>query len=318
MEIIKNNKTVVIALGGNAILQAGEKGTCEEQYNNVKIAAIEIVKIIREGYGIALTHGNGPQVGNLYIQNSLAGEAVPPMPLDVLSAESQGLIGYFIQQAMQNELASQNIDIPVLTLITQVEVDKNDPAFKNPTKPVGQFHTRKEAELLMDKASILMKEDSKKRWRKIVPSPKPVSIVEKEAIKANIEDGIIVIVSGGGGIPVIKNNNNLVGVEAVIDKDSSACRLGIDIKADILMILTDVDQVALNFNTPDEKLIDKMSVEEAKRYIAEGHFKEGSMKTKVEASVKFVENGGEKSIIGSLYFACSALDGNRGTTIKSG
>ncbi|GAI69446.1 unnamed protein product, partial [marine sediment metagenome] len=258
MEIIKNNKTVVIALGGNAILQAGEKGTCEEQYNNVKIAAIEIVKIIREGYGIALTHGNGPQVGNLYIQNSLAGEAVPPMPLDVLSAESQGLIGYFIQQAMQNELAGQNIDIPVLTIITQVEVDKNDPAFKNPTKPVGPFHTRKEAELLMDKASILMKEDSKKRWRKIVPSPKPVSIVEKEAINANIEDGIIVIVSGGGGIPVIKKNNNLVGVEAVIDKDSSACRLGIDIKADILMILTDVDQVALNLNTPDEKWIDTM------------------------------------------------------------
>jgi len=315
METIKNNKTVVIALGGNAILQAGEKGTYEEQYNNVKVAAVEIVKLIKEGYGIALTHGNGPQVGNLYIQNSLAGESVPPMPLDVLSAESQGFIGYFMQQAMQNELTNQNIDIPVLTIVTQVEVDKDDPAFKNPTKPVGPFHTKKEAELLMDKASLVMKEDSKKRWRKTVPSPAPISIVEKKAIKANIDDELVVIVSGGGGIPVIRKDNILIGVEAVIDKDSSACRLGIDIKAEILMILTDVDRVALNFNTPDEKWIDSMTVAEAKQYIAEGHFKEGSMKPKVEAAVRFVENGGEKSIIGSLKYAQSSLHGENGTTI---
>ena len=310
-----NNKIIVIALGGNAILQADEKGTYEEQNNNVKLAATEIVKIIKEGYNIALTHGNGPQVGNLYIQNSLAGEAVPPMPLDVLSAESQGLIGYLMQQAMQNELASQNIDIPVLTIITQVEVDEDDPAFENPTKPVGPFHTRKEAELLMDKTSILMKEDSKKRWRNVVPSPKPISIVEKEAIKANVEDELIVIVSGGGGIPVIKKDNKLVGVEAVIDKDSSACRLGIDIKADILMILTDVDRVALNYNTPNQKWIDTMSLEEARRHLAEGHFKEGSMKPKIEASIRFLENGGEKSIITALFSASAAIKGKAGTTI---
>jgi len=315
LNIKKNNKIIVIALGGNAILQAAQNGTHEEQSNNVKIAATEIVKIIKEGYSIALTHGNGPQVGNLYIQNSLAGESVPPMPFDVLTAESQGLIGYLMQQAMQNELASQNIDIPILTIITQVEVDKADPAFKNPTKPVGPFHTKKEADLLQAKTSILMKEDNNKRWRKIVPSPKPISIIEKDAIKANIDDEIIVIVSGGGGIPVVREDHQLVGVEAVIDKDSSACRLGIDIKAAILMILTNVDRIALNFNTPKEKWLDSLSVEEAKRYIAEGHFGEGSMKPKVEAAIQFIENGGEKSIIGSLNYACSAIHGKHGTTI---
>ncbi len=308
-------KVIVIALGGNAILQAGQRGTYEEQYGNVKLAATEIVKIYNEGYRIALTHGNGPQVGNLYIQNSLAGEAVPPMPLDVLSAESQGLIGYFMQQAMQNILAEKNDTTPVMTIVTQVEVASDDPAFDNWTKPVGPFHTKREAELLMDKASIQMKEDSKKRWRKVVPSPFPISIVEKEAIKANIKDEIIVIVSGGGGIPVKREGNQLVGIEAVIDKDSSACRLGLDINADILMVLTDVEQVALNFNTPDEKWIDTMTVEKAKQYVTEGHFKEGSMKPKVEAAIRFVENGGERSIISSLYSAHAAVQGNAGTTI---
>ena len=310
-----DKKVVVIALGGNAILQAGQKGTYEEQYNNVKVAATEIVKIIIEGYGIALTHGNGPQVGNLYIQNSLAGESVPPMPLDVLSAESQGMIGYFMQQTMQNELAAQGVDIPVITVVTQVEVANDDPAFKDPVKPVGPFHTKKEAELLMERASILMKEDSKKRWRKVVPSPKPICIVEKDAIKANIDDNIISIVSGGGGIPVRRENGLLVGIEAVIDKDLSACRLALDINADILMILTDIDQVALNFNTPDEKWIDSMTVEEANQYVDAGHFKEGSMKPKVEAAIRFVENGGEKSIIGSLKYASDLINGKHGTTI---
>jgi len=309
------NKTIVVAVGGNAILQAGEKGSYEEQYNNVKIAVTEIVKIIGDGYGIALTHGNGPQVGNLYIADSLAGEAIPPMPLDALSAESQGLIGYFMQQEMQNELEKKGIDLGVITLITQVLVGADDPAFKNPTKPIGPFHTRKEAELLKQKTSFVMKEDSNRRWRRVVPSPKPISIVEREIIKSNVDNGYIVIVSGGGGVPVIKNGRGMTGVEAVIDKDSSACCLGIEIEADILLILTNVDQVALNYNTPSQEWIDKMSLEEAKRYLAEGHFKEGSMKPKIEASIKFVENGGEKSVIGSLFSASSAIKGESGTTI---
>jgi carbamate kinase len=310
-----NNKIIVVALGGNAILQAHEKGTYEEQVNNVKKAVAEIVKLIKDGYRIALTHGNGPQVGNLYIQNSLAGEAVPPMPLDVCSAESQGLIGYFMQQEMQNELDRNSIDLPVISFVTQVLVGADDPAFKNPSKPIGPFHNKKEAELLMQKTSFVMKEDSNHRWRRVIPSPRPIRIVERGVIKNSIDNGCIVIASGGGGIPVVKHGKETVGVEAVIDKDLSACCLGIDINAHILLILTDIDKVALNYNTPNQKWIDTMSVEKAKRYLAEGHFKEGSMKPKIEASISFVENGGEKSVIGSLFSASAAIKGKAGTTI---
>jgi len=309
------NKIIVIALGGNAILQANERGTYQEQVNNVKRAVAEIIKLIKEGYRIVLTHGNGPQVGNLYIQNSLAGEVVPPMPLDACSAESQGLIGYFIQQEMQNRLKKQGITVPVMTFITQVLVSPDDPAFKNPTKPIGPFHNKKEAELLIQKTSFIMKEDSNHRWRRVVPSPQPIGIIEKEIIKDNIEKGYIIIASGGGGIPVVEKGQEIVGVEAVIDKDLSACRLGLDIKAHILLILTDVERVALNYNTPRQKWIDKMSVREAAQYLAEGHFREGSMKPKVEACLKFLENGGEKGIIGSLFSASSAVKGLSGTTI---
>jgi carbamate kinase len=308
-------KTIIVALGGNAILQAEERGTFEEQRANVRRAVIEIVKLIEEGYRVAITHGNGPQVGNLYIQNSLAGEVVPPMPFDACSAESQGLIGYIIQQDMQNELARIDSRIPVVTFVTQVLVRSDDPAFKNPTKPIGPFHSKKEADLLLQKTSFVMKEDSKRRWRRVIPSPKPLHIVEKEVIKKSIADGCIVIASGGGGIPVIQKDGDLIGVEAVIDKDLSACCLGIDINAQILLILTDVERVALNYSQPDQKWIDRMNLEEAKRYLSQGHFKEGSMKPKIEAGIEFLENGGERCIIGSLHSAVSALKGKSGTTI---
>jgi carbamate kinase len=311
------NKTIVLALGGNAILQAHEKGTYHEQINNVKKAVVEIIKLIQDGYKVIITHGNGPQVGNLYIQNSLAGEVVPPMPLDACSAESQGLIGYFIQQEIKNELVRNNIDLPVITLITQVLVDVDDPAFINPTKPIGPFHSRKEAEFLRKRTSFVMKEDSNKRWRRVVPSPRPIGIVEKEVIKKNVDEGYIVVTSGGGGIPVVKRGAEIVGVEAVIDKDLSACRLAADINANILLILTDIDRVALNYNSPKQKWIDTMSLVEAKKYLAEGHFKEGSMKPKIEAGISFLENGGDKSIIGSLFLANSAIKGKSGTTIKN-
>jgi carbamate kinase len=294
------NKTIVLALGGNAILQAHEKGTYYEQISNVKKAVVEIIKLIQDGYKVIITHGNGPQVGNLYIQNSLAGEVVPPMPLDACSAESQGLIGYFIQQEIKNELVRKNIDLPVITLITQVLVDADDPAFMNPTKPIGPFHNQKEAEFLRKRTSFVMKEDINKRWRRVVPSPRPIEIVEKEVIKKNVDEGYIVVTSGGGGIPVVIKDEEIVGVEAVIDKD-----------------LTDIERVALNYNSPKQKWIDTMSLGEAKKYLAEGHFKEGSMKPKIEAGISFVENGGEKSIIGSLFLANSAIKGKSGTTIKN-
>jgi carbamate kinase len=309
------NKTIVVAFGGNAILQADEKGTYDEQRANVRRAVIEIVKLIKEGYRVVITHGNGPQVGNLYIQNSLAGEIVPPMPFDVCSAESQGLIGYIIQQEMQNELEKANFHIPVVTFVTQVLVDSDDPAFKNPTKPIGPFHNKREADLLAQKTSFIMKEDSNRRWRRVIPSPSPISIIEKEIIKKNIAEGCIVIASGGGGIPVIMKGREIVGVEAVIDKDLSACCLGIDINAQILLILTDVERVALHYNSPDQEWIDRMSLREAKRFLALGYFKEGSMKPKIEAGIRFLENGGERSIIGSLRSASSSLTGTSGTTI---
>ena len=309
------NKTIVVAFGGNAILQADEKGTYKEQLSNVQRAVVEIVKLIKEGYRVVITHGNGPQVGNLYIQNSLAGEVVPPMPFDVCSAESQGMIGYFIQQEMQNEFEKNDIDIPVVTFVTQVLVDCDDPAFQYPTKPIGPFHNKREADLLAQKTSFVMKEDSNRRWRRVIPSPRPVGIVEKKIIKDNIDNGCMVIAAGGGGIPVVKKGKEIVGVEAVIDKDLSACCLGIDIQAEILLILTDIEKVALNYNTSDQKWIDKMSLGDAKRYLAQGHFKEGSMKPKIEAGIRFLENGGEKSVIGSLLAASSALQGTSGTTI---
>lgn len=309
------NKTIVVAFGGNAILQADEKGTYKEQLSNVQRAVVEIVKLIKEGFRVVITHGNGPQVGNLYIQNSLAGEAVPPMPFDVCSAESQGLIGYLIQQEMQNEFEKNDIDIPVVTFVTQVLVDCDDPAFQYPTKPIGPFHNKREADLLAQKTSFVMKEDSNRRWRRVIPSPRPLGIVEKKIIKDNIDNGCMVIAAGGGGIPVVKKGKEIVGVEAVIDKDLSACCLGIDIHAEILLILTDIEKVALNYNTSDQKWIDKMSLGDAKRYLAQGHFKEGSMKPKIEAGIRFLENGGEKSVIGSLLAASSALQGTSGTTI---
>ncbi len=308
-------KTIVVALGGNAILQPGERGTYREQLRNVRKAVGEMVKLIEDGCRLVLTHGNGPQVGNLYIQNSLAGEAVSPMPLDVCSAESQGMIGYFIQQEMQNELARKGISAPVVTLITQVLVDTDDPAFENPSKPIGPFHNRREAELLMEKTSFVMKEDSNRGWRRVIPSPKPVGIVEKEIIKNNLADGCVVIASGGGGIPVIRKGKEIVGVEAVIDKDLSACRLGIDVRAHFLLILTDVERVALDYHTPAERWLDTMNLKEAKEYLAQGHFKEGSMKPKIEAGIRFLEGGGEKSIIASLFSARSAVQGESGTTM---
>lgn len=309
------NQTMVVALGGNAILQASEKGTYEEQVANVKRAVVEVVKLIKLGYRIAITHGNGPQIGNLYIQNSLAGEVIPSMPLDVCSAKSQGMIGYFIQQELQNELIRNKIDMPVATFITQVLVSEDDPAFRNPTKPIGLFHNKKEAKFLIEKAFFIMKEDAHHRWRRVVPSPNPLCIKERDIIKTSIDNGCIVIASGGGGIPVIRKGNEIVGVEAVIDKDLSACRLAIDIGASILLILTDIERVFLYFNAPKQKAISTICIEEVKTFLNEGHFKEGSMRPKIEAGIRFIENGGEKCIISNLFSAVSAVEGRSGTTI---
>ena len=310
-------KTVVVALGGNAIIQPGQKGTFEEQMANVHVTCEQLAHMVKSGdYRVVVTHGNGPQVGNLLLQNEAGKDVAAPMPLFALGAESQGFIGLMIQQNLGNLLAEQgNSDIPVATIVTQVVVDKNDPAFANPTKPVGPFYSEEEAKALEADKGYNVREDAGRGWRRVVPSPDPIEINEKAAIRLLVEAKSLVIASGGGGIPVMRENGKLVGVDAVIDKDLAGERLAVDVGASIFMVLTDVDSVRLNYNTPDERALSSITIDEAKKYAEEGHFAKGSMEPKVRAAVRFVEAGGEKAIITSLDQAVAALEGNAGTTI---
>lgn len=310
-------KTVVVALGGNAIIQPGQKGTFEEQMANVHVTCEQLAQMVKSGdYRVVVTHGNGPQVGNLLLQNEAGKNVAAPMPLFALGAETQGFIGLMIQQNLGNLLAEQgNGDISVATIVTQVVVDKSDPAFANPTKPVGPFYSEAEAKALEADKGYNVREDAGRGWRRVVPSPDPIEIHEKDAIRHLVEARAIVIASGGGGIPVTKENGKLVGVDAVIDKDLAGERLAVDVGASIFMVLTDVDSVRLNYKTPDEKVLSKITIAEAKKYAEEGHFAKGSMEPKVRAAVRFIEAGGEKAIITSLDQAVAALNGKAGTTI---
>jgi carbamate kinase len=310
-------KTVVVALGGNALLQVWQKGTFEEQMQNVYNAMEQLADMVLSGkWRLVITHGNGPQVGNILLQNEAGKHLVPPMPMDVCGAESQGMIGYMIQQAMHNVLARRGRpDIPVVTVVTQVLVDKSDPAFQNPTKPIGPFYTKGESLRLKEEKGWHVVEDAGRGWRRVVPSPDPKAIVEKEAIRILVENHAIVIASGGGGIPVIKENGSYRGVEAVIDKDLAGERLAEDVGAQVFLILTDVDRVRLNYRKPNEVALSRMTVSEAKKYLAEGHFAKGSMEPKVKACIRFVEAGGELAIIASLNQATAALEGRAGTQI---
>jgi len=310
-------KVTVIALGGNAILQPGQKGTFEEQMANVETTCRQLTQMVLSGqYKLVITHGNGPQVGNILLQNETAKDVAAPMPLYVCGAESQGLIGYMIQQSLHNLLQEVGKgDIPVATVVTQVVVDENDPAFQNPSKPVGPFYSEEEAKRLAAEKGYVVKEDAGRGWRRVVPSPDPIEIFEKEAIRQLIAARSIVIASGGGGIPVVKKDGKLAGVDAVIDKDLAGERLAVDVEAKIFLILTDVDEVKLNYKTPQERGISHMTVEEAKRYREEGHFAKGSMEPKVRAAIRFIEAGGERAIITSLGKAMEALEGKAGTTI---
>lgn len=310
-------KTVVVALGGNAILQPKQKGTIEEQMANVSYSAQQIVKLIQAGYRVVVAHGNGPQVGNILLQNAAARDQVPAMPLDVCGAESQGLIGYMIQQCIGNELQKAGLDKQVVTLLTQVVVDRDDPAFRNPTKPVGAFYSQEEAEKNMREKGETWIEDSGRGWRKVVPSPMPKEIKEIETIRTLVENGVVVIAAGGGGIPVEKKGELLAGVEAVIDKDLASSLLAKQLGADILVIATDVSHVAINWGTPDQKNLERLTVDEAKRYLEEGQFGKGSMGPKVQAALSFVEGGGE-ALITSLANLEAGVKGESGTRIVKG
>jgi carbamate kinase len=310
---------VVLALGGNALLRKGESGSFFEQFENVKKTAKILADLIEKGHKIVITHGNGPQVGATLLRHD-AGQKVyevPAFPMDVCGAETQGFIGYMIQQALGNELKKRGIDIGVVTIVTRVLVDDKDPAFKNPTKPVGPFYTREEMEKIKkEHPEYVFKEDKARGgWRRVVPSPDPKKILEGEAIKALVDSGFIVVASGGGGIPVIETSEGIKGVEAVIDKDLAGERLASLIGADKFVILTDIDGAYINFGKPNQKKIEKIRAEELKKYVEEGHFAEGSMLPKILATIRFVENGGKEAIIAELSQLVQAINGKAGTHV---
>lgn len=312
---MEHKRTIVIALGGNAILQPGQRGTDAVQIENVNTTCSQIAEMIKEGYRVVITHGNGPQVGNILIQNGAGADRVPAMPLDICGAESQGLIGYMIQQQLTNILEKIGIRIPVVTVVTQMVVDRDDPAFTKPAKPVGPFYSKDYAESAMKEKGENWIEDAGRGWRKVVPSPNPIRMIEIDSILKLISSGCIVIANGGGGIPVVEENSRYVGVEAVIDKDLGGERLAINVGADIFMILTDVPKVYLNYKKPGQIELDEISLKELENYQSEGHFRAGSMGPKVEACRRFVKNGGTSAIITSLDTAILSLDGKAGTRI---
>lgn len=311
-------KRVVVALGGNAILQPGQKGTFESQLENIKITAKQLVSLVERGYQLLITHGNGPQVGQVYLQQKAAEkEGIPSMPLHACGAFTQGLLGYMIQQCLFNEMKKAGLNNNVATVVTQVLVSKDDPAFKNPTKPIGPFYSEEHAKKAMEEFGEVWKEDSGRGWRRVVPSPEPQTIIEIDAIKELLSKGTIVIASGGGGIPVfLDENGELKGIDAVIDKDLAAEKMAEEIDADIFVILTDVPYVAINYKKPDQKNLMNVKLEEMKKYYDEGHFKEGSMGPKVKAVLKFVENKKRTAVITSLDNALQAAEGIFGTVVS--
>ncbi len=305
---------VVLAVGGNALLRPGDRGTAEEQMLRARQTAENIYPLFQK-FKVVVTHGNGPQVGAILLQNETAKNVVPPMPLDICGAMSQGEIGYMLEQSFQNVLEEKGVNKDIATVLTRVIVDENDPAFENPTKPIGPFYTEEEAKRLAKEKGWHVIEDSGRGWRRVVPSPMPLEIVEKDVIAELLEKGFVVIAVGGGGIPVIRKGRKLFGVEGVIDKDLASAVLARDIGADRLIILTSVEKVYLNFGKPEQRGIEKMSVEEAKKYMEEGHFKKGSMYPKILASIIYLDNGGKEVLITSPEKVQDALDGKTGTWI---
>ena len=307
---------LVVALGGNAILRRGEKGTAEEQFAHVHYAAASLTAILAEGHRIAITHGNGPQVGDILLKNECAKDTLPRMPLEVCGAESQGMLGYMIQQSLENALRTAGIDRRVITIVTQTLVNCGDPAFSHPSKPIGPFYSEIEARQLREKEGWTVIPVEGGLCRRVVPSPAPLKVIEESSIRTLVEEGFIVIAAGGGGIPVVQDGSgNISGVEAVIDKDLTAERLARAIGADTLLILTDVEQVSLGFGTPGERPIRSAHAAEVRAWLREGHFPAGSMGPKMEACARFVEEGGRCAIVTSLEKAVDGLEGQAGTRI---
>jgi len=316
---MSSKKTAVVALGGNAITRKGEADTIANQFRHTRESLSAIMPLIEDGYRLAITHGNGPQVGNAILRIELARGKAPELPLGICVADTEGGMGYMIGQSLQNSLRAKKIDRQVLTIVTQVVVDRNDPSVKNPTKYIGQFYSREESLKFKAQRGWEVREDGDRGWRRVVPSPIPLSIVESAAIKALVEQGYIVIAAGGGGIPIyIEQDGSYEGLDAVIDKDRAAAVLARGIGASLLIILTDVDRVAVNFGQPEQKFFDRLTVSEASQFYDEGHFPPGSMGPKIEAAINFIKSGGAEVLISSIARAAEAIAGKTGTQIVPG
>jgi carbamate kinase len=311
-------KIALIAFGGNALLPENQRGLQEEQMRNAQHAARLMVHIVRKGYQLIIVHGNGPQVGNLLIQMEEAVTKIPPFSLDVCDAMTEGSMGFMLEKAVVNELRTRSIDKEVATLITEVVVDKEDPAFVNPTKPVGPFYTKYRAQALAKEKKWTMVEDAGRGYRKVVPSPKPIDVVSKRVIRDLVCAGRIVIAAGGGGIPIIINGRGLFeGVEAVIDKDYVASLIAREVKVDLFIILTGIERVFLDFGTPQARPIEALTVEQAQEYLVQGQFPRGSMGPKIEAAIEYIQAGGKEVLITSASHLKAALLNRSGTRIAA-
>lgn len=313
---MEQHPRIVIALGGNALQSGDAEPTAQAQLEVVRRTCEQIAQISSQGYEMALVHGNGPQVGRILLASETAKDVTPAMPFDVCGAMSQGYIGYHIQQALRYALARRNRSVPVVSITTQMVVERDDPAFQAPSKPIGPFCTEEEARRLEREKGYTMREDAGRGWRRVVPSPLPRRIVEIDAVR-RLWDDTIVVTCGGGGVPVVENpDGSLAGVAAVIDKDFAAELLAEQVKADVLLILTEVEKVAIRFGKPDQEDLDRLTLETAARYVDEGQFGAGSMLPKVQAAMKFVRaNPDKRAVISSLDKALPALEGRTGTQI---
>lgn len=314
--MVENKVKMLVSLGGNAILKHTELGTAKEQLENIIKTSEYIVELISEGYHVALTHGNGPQVGDILLAYDLARNTLPSMPLDICGAQSQGMIGYMFQQSLKNILKKYQIEKSVVTILTQTLVNPEDPQLENPIKPIGPFYTAMEAAKMRKELEWDMLNDSGRGFRRLVPSPLPLGFIEEDSIKTLFKEGSLVIASGGGGVPVIKKDGMIQGIECVIDKDHSASLLASLIDAEILLILTDVEKISLFYGTSQQRDIDHMTKSQAVQYLEEGHFPEGSMGPKVKSAIDFLDRGGKKVVVTSLESALDALLGKTGTIIE--
>ncbi len=311
------SKLVLVAVGGNALIRPGQSGTVDEQFQNAMEVAAPVVQLLKAGYRVVLAHGNGPQIGAALMRSELAAGEVYRLPYDCCVAATQGEIGYVLQYALWQMLQREKLDVQVVSLITQVVIDRRDPAFHHPTKPIGPFYSKGVADQYCHQLGWSVVQDSTKGWRRVVPSPEPKEIVELEAIRACVDRGLTVIAGGGGGVPVFNDHDISKGVEAVIDKDLTSAILASRLNADILAIATGVPQVFLDYQKPTERAVASLTTDECRRYLAEGQFPEGSMGPKIHAALLYLEQGGKEAVITDIAHLLAAINGEAGTHIRS-